>query len=154
LELRSPLEKELVCDRLRDLLEIHSGSQSATGLTGKISDHHIVIRIRGRRFSSPWRGTFRGTAFPLAGGTVIAGKFDSNWSLLFVGYPILAGVVLNVVVNVLSGYGPGHFAEFTVFTTVAALFCGFLRWIYENDKRLVAAAMCRVSSGKLYLDVF
>jgi hypothetical protein len=127
-----------------------SEGPSAVGFSGKVSDNHIEIRVRrGSRFSLPWRGTFRGATFPLDGGTAIAGKFDSNWSLYFFGYPILAGVLINIAVNVFAGHGAGRFAEFTIFTIVAALVCGTLHWINDNDKRLIVAAMCRVTSAEL-----
>jgi len=143
------MEKELVCTSLRDLLQVRPGNQSSSEFTGQVSAYHIVIRIRVRRFSLPWRGAFRGTVISRKNGTIIIGKLDSNWSLYFVGYPLLAAVLINIAVNGLSGYGLGRLGEFAIFVAGAFFVCGYLSWIDASDKRSITEAICRVSQGRV-----
>jgi len=145
----SPMEKELVCTSLRDLLQVQPGNRSSSEFTGQVSAYHIVIRIRVRRFSLPWRGAFRGTVMSRKNGTIIIGKLDSNWSLYFVGYPLLAAVLINIALNGLSGHGFGRLAELAIFLAGAFFVCGYLSWIDASDTRSITEAICRVSQGRV-----
>ena len=145
----SPLEKEEVCQGLRRLLQARPGDGSSSEFTGRVSAYHIVVRIRVRWFSLPWRGVFRGTAIALKNGTTIIGKFDSNWSLYFVGYPLLAAVLINIAVNGLSGFGLERLGEFAMFVAGALFVCGYLCWIDANDKRSITKAICLASRGQV-----
>ena len=116
LDIYSPLAKDVARERLRDFLVRQPSNESGVVISGTVSTHQTTVRVRPRRFSLPWRGTFRGAFLARYDGTMITGKFDSNWSLLFVGYPILLGVVVNLGITVVAGHGSGHLGGFALLT--------------------------------------
>ncbi len=152
LEIYSPLAKDVVRERLRDFLVRQPSTESGVVITGTVSTHQTTVRVCPRRFSLPWRGTFRGAFLARDEGTMITGKFDSNWSLYFVGYPILLGVVINIAVTVVAGHGSGHLGVFALLIIFAGLLCVYFNWIETNDNASIVAAICYAISGRLELD--
>ena len=147
MDIDSPLGKDLVRDKLRALLVAQSTSTAGIALTGAVMTHQMTIRMRPQRLSLPWRGTFRGMMIARGSGTAITGKFDSKWSLYFVGYPVLAGVVINIAVTIMAGQGTGHFGVFALLIAAAVLFCMALTGIYDKDNSLITAAICYAIDG-------
>ncbi len=80
-------------------------------------------------------------------GCVITGKFDSKWSLYFVGYPIVFGVVINIAVTIVAGHGTGHAGTFTLFIAAAVLLCVYLNGVSVTDNRTITDAICRAIDG-------
>lgn len=142
----APFEPALVREKLARLLEKDPQSGAAS-FDGVISPRQILIRIPRRRFSLPWQPTFRGAALPFEAGTLITGKFDSNWSLHFLGYPILAAVFINIALNIISGRSNGRLSEFVLFTIFAAGFCLGLSWADRRGRRAIATAMSDATQG-------
>ena len=149
MDIYSDLSKDDVRDRLRELLETQSTNSSPGTLIGGVATHQITIRTRRVRFSLPWRGTFRGVMIPRGSGTAITGKFDSKWSLYFVGYPIVAGVVINIAVTIAAGHGSGHAGTFALFVVAAVLLCVYLNWVNVSDNRSIINAICRAIDGRI-----
>lgn len=152
MDIYSPLNKVVVRERLRDLLIKHSRNPQRIVLTGNIAEHQITVRVRSRKFSLPWRGTFRGVMISRDNGTAVTGKFDSKWSLYFVGYPIVAGVVINIAAITLAGHGAGQIGAFALFTGAAVLLCVYLNWVDAGDNRLITEAICRAIDGRLEIE--
>lgn len=149
MEIYSALSKDIVRERLRELLETHSTSTPRGALTGSVATHQMTIRTRPMRLSLPWRGTFRGVMIPRGSGTAITGKFDSKWSLYFVGYPIVVGVVINIAVTIVAGQGAGHLGTFALFIAAAVLICVYLNWINVRDNRSIIEAICHAIDGRI-----
>ena len=152
LDIYSPLAKDVARERLRDFLVRQPSNESSVVISGTVSTHQTTVRVRPRRFSLPWRGTFRGAFLARDDGTMITRKFDSNWSLLFVGYPILLGVVVNLGLTVVAGHGSGHLGEFALLVIFAGLLCVYLNWIETNDNASIVAAICYAISGRIESD--
>lgn len=152
LDIYSPLAKDVVRERLRDSLVRQSSTESGVVISGSVSTHQTIVRVRARRFSLPWHGTFSGGFLSCDNGTTITGKFDRNWSLLFVGYPIMLGVVVNIGLTVVAGHGSGHLGAFALIVIFAGLFCVHLNWIETNDNASIVAAICYAISGRIESD--
>jgi hypothetical protein len=120
----------------------HASGKPDHGLyVGDVSAQQVLIRVPRKRFLPPWRATFRGAAIPFEGGTLLIGKFDSNWSLYFLGYPILISVIVNIGFNIAGGLGAGRSGEYMLFFTAAVALSATLAWFDSSDRRDIAAAL-------------
>jgi len=138
-ELRSDVARHTVWERLTELVDGPIGVR--LGLRGRVTTHQFVLTIRRGRLSIPWRATFRGTVLTTKSGTVMTGKFDSNWSLYFLGYPVAVAVFANVLLNVLAGRAAGRIGEFSVLCAGAAAFCAVLARNHRRDQGRIAETL-------------
>ncbi len=139
MELLSDVPRPAVWDRLTELVDGPLGPR--LGLGGRITTHQFVVRVTRARFSLPWRATFRGTVLTTKSGTVMTGKFDSDWALYFLGYPVALAVFANVVLNSVAGHGAGRLGEFTLLCAGAAAFCAALASIHRRDQARIAETL-------------
>jgi hypothetical protein len=135
----SDVPRHTVWDRLTELVDGPVGAR--LGLGGRITTHQFVVRVTRARFSIPWRATFRGTVLTTKNGTVMTGKFDSDWSLYFLGYPVALAVFANVLLNVLAGRGVGRLGEFSLLCAGAVAFCAMLAANHRRDQARIAATL-------------
>ncbi len=139
MELRSDVPRHTVWQRLTELVDGPVGAR--LGLDGRVTTHQFVVTVTRARFSIPWRATFRGTVLTTKGGTVMTGKFDSDWSLYFLGYPVALAVFANVLLNVLAGRAAGRLGELSVLCAGAAAFCAVLAANHRRDQTRIAATL-------------
>lgn len=139
MELVSDVPRHTVWDRLTELIDGPVGVR--LGLAGRVTTHQFVISVTRARFSIPWRATFRGTVLTTKSGTVMTGKFDSDWALYFLGYPVALAVFANVLLNGLAGHGAGRLGEFTLLCAGAAAFCAALAAIHRRDQARIAGTL-------------
>lgn len=139
MELVSDVPRHTVWDRLTELIDGPVGVR--LGLAGRVTTHQFVISVTRARFSIPWRATFRGTVLTTKSGTVMTGKFDSDWALYFLGYPVALAVFANVLLNGLAGHGAGRLGEFTLLCAGAAAFCAALAAIHRRDQARIAETL-------------
>lgn len=139
MQLHSDVARHTVWERLTELVDGPIGT--SLGLRGRITTHQFVVTIARGRFSIPWRATFRGTVLTTKNGTVMTGKFDSNWSLYFLGYPVALAVFANVLLNVLGGRAVGRVGEFTLLCVGAAAFCALLAHNHRRDQTRIATTL-------------
>jgi hypothetical protein len=66
---------------------------------------------------------------------------SSNWSLYFLGYPILISVIVNIGFNIAGGLGAGRSGEYMLFFTAAVALSATLAWFDSSDRRDIAAAL-------------
>jgi hypothetical protein len=76
------------------------------------------------------------------------GKFDSNWSLYFLGYPVLLGVSLNLAVSLYLANGSARVGWFILLMGAAAFLCIVLRQIEICDERVISAATVAAIEGR------
>jgi hypothetical protein len=138
-ELRSDVTRHAVWERLTELVDGPIGVR--LGLSGYVTTHQFVLTMSRGRCSIPWRATFRGTVLTTKGGTVMTGKFDSNWSQYFLGYPVVLAVFANVLLNVLAGRAAGRLGEFTVLCAGAAAFCAVLARKHRRDQARISETL-------------
>lgn len=139
MEVVSDVPRHTVWERLTELVDGPVGVR--LGLGGRVTTHQFVISVTRARFSIPWRATFRGTVLTTKSGTVMTGKFDSDWSLYFLGYPVVLAVFANVLLNILAGRGAGRLGEFSLLCTGAAAFCAVLAANHRRDQARIAEAL-------------
>ena len=120
-------------------------------MRGTVVTHQFIIRVTKARFSLPWRGVFRGAVVARENGTLVTGKFDSNWSLYFIRYPTVIGVVLNFAV---TGLVTGNAFRVPVFGCLAAA-CGLciaLGHLDRRDRRYITESIREAIDGHLVSD--
>lgn len=139
MELVSDVPRHTVWGRLTELVDGPVGVR--LGLGGRVTTHQFVISATRARCSIPWRATFRGTVLATKSGTVMTGKFDSDWSLYFLGYPVALAVFANVLLNILAGRGAGRLGEFSLLCAGAAAFCAVLAANHRRDQARIAETL-------------
>lgn len=146
LDLTSEDTRTAVWARLTQLTDGPQGARFGVG--GRISTHQFVLIVARGRYTLPWRATFRGTVLSRPGGTLLTGKFDSDWAMIFLGYPVAFAIVANIVINVFAGRFAGRFGEFALFTVAAVGFCAILRRIDQTGRRSLGDALRFAVSGE------
>lgn len=145
MQLVSDVPRQTVWDRLCELVDGPAGSRR--GLGGRVTAHQFVVSVTRARFSMPWPATFRGTVLTTKRGTLMTGKFDSNWSLYFLGYPVALAVFANVLLNGLAGSGAGRLSEFSLLCAGAAAFCAMLAVNHRRDQARIAGTLREIMTA-------
>jgi hypothetical protein len=148
-DILTSLSKEKMRDRLGELLrgDAQHSDRPGTQLVGDISTHQLIIRIRKRPFSLPWRAVFRGAMLARPSGSAITGKFDSNWALYFIGYPALAGVVLNVAITSILHPSAMNLPQIIWFLVGPAVLCFILSELDNRDRRHITDTILGAVDG-------
>ncbi|MFT4585199.1 MAG: hypothetical protein ACI915_003441 [Gammaproteobacteria bacterium] len=149
MDILTALSKGQVRDRLGHLLRRDAQSSHRQGiqLVGDVSVHQLLIRVRKRRFSLPWRAVFRGAMLDRPNGSAITGKFDSNWAMYFIGYPALAGVVLNVGITSILQPGAMDWSQIIWFLLVPSLVCFVLSELDIHDRHHIRRSILVAVDG-------
>jgi hypothetical protein len=108
-----------------------------------------VIRVRKAKLSLPWRGVFRGAMVAQDSATLVTGKFDSNWSLYFIGYPTAIGVTLNIAVSILVTREVLRVLEYGWFIAASFGICFALARLDRREKRYISESIVRALDGRL-----
>lgn len=140
------------CRELLERLVAFGESHRGLRVHGTVAIHQFIIRITKARFSLPWRGVFRGAMVARENGTLVTGKFDSNWSLHFIGYPTVIGVVLNFAA---TGLVTGNAFRVPVSGWFVAAACGLciaLGHLDRRDRRYITESIREAIARQLVSD--
>jgi hypothetical protein len=148
MDILSPWLKDEIRNRLQHLVQERPVVSSRSRFMGRVIAHQVVIGVRKQWYSLPWRGVFRGAMLEHAHGSAVTGKFDSNWSLYFLGYPVLLGVSLNLAVSLYLANGSARVGWFILLMGAAAFLCIVLRQIEICDERVISAATVAAIEGR------